>query len=522
MFFGAQDSPAQADASTMHARETRSDPHAGRRTLAVAVLLAAALACAALALALVSPGRALAEEPEGPSFSDAVTTTGPTPPPGVHPLTGARDSVGTAGEVLLSDVPAYIWHDGCAPTSLGMIVGYYDGHGFPDLVPGDASDQTTNAAVDQAIASHGSFADPGNWEDYALPKENDDNVLADRSELPTGDEHASDSIADFMQTSWSVDGLPYGWSGISMVAPAFRQYVALVAPSVTATATDYWYNTSWGSSQLAFPVLQGEIDAGRPMVFYVDCTGDGISDHAIAVIGYRETGGYPEYAYWDTWDRTVQWSRFRQVSPLYKWGVFGGTTFALSTSGQAADLSRPVTTVTGLPAGWSAAPLTLTFAATDEGSGVAAIEAAVDDAGLAPLDGLSATVEVSGQGVHTVRYRARDRSDNVEATHSCTVRIDGEGPATSARAVRVRRGARATLRYEVDDLTPSAAVRLVVRTLSGRARARLLPGWRTTGGMHGMVWRATLPRGTYRLCVYATDQAGNRQATAGSAPLVVR
>ena len=40
--------------------------------------------------------------------------------------------------------------------------------------------------------------------------------------------------------------------------------------------------------------------------------------------------------------------------------------------------------------------------------------------------------------------------------------------------------------------------------------------------MHGMVWRATLPRGTYRLCVYATDQAGNRQATAGSAPLVVR
>jgi hypothetical protein len=490
-----------------------------RRSLPATALLAAALACAALAL--VSPGLALAGDSEGPSFSDAVTTTGPTPPPGVHPLTGTRDVVGTAGEVLLSDVPAYIWHDGCAPTSLGMILGYYDGHGFPDLIPGDASSQVANPSVSQAIASHGSPADPGHWEDYALPREDDDDILSDRSELPAGDEHVSDSLADFMETSWSVRGLRYGWSFINLVGSAFRDYVALADPTVTAATADYWYG-SGSSSRLTFAVLQGEIDAGRPMVFYVDCTGDGVSDHAVAAIGYRDTGADPEYAYWDTWDRTVQWSTFRAVSSAYKWGVYGGTTFALSTGGDTADLSKPVTTVSGAPAGWSTAPVTLTFTATDRGSGVASIEAALDTGGFAILTGSPATLEVTGQGVHTVWFRARDESDNVEATRSCTVSIDTGGPTTSAHAARVRRGARVTLQYEVDDLTPSVAVRLVVRTLSGRARATLRPGWRTTGDAHGAAWRATLPRGTYRLWVYATDQAGNVQATAGSARLVVR
>ena len=50
----------------------------------------------------------------------------------------------------------------------------------------------------------------------------------------------------------------------------------------------------------------------------------------------------------------------------------------------------------------------------------------------------------------------------------------------------------------------------------------LLPGLRPTGELLSASWRATLPRGRYRLWVYATDQAGNRQATAGSARLVIR
>jgi len=74
----------------------------------------------------------------------------------------------------------------------------------------------------------------------------------------------------------------------------------------------------------------------------------------------------------------------------------------------------------------------------------------------------------------------------------------------------------------VDDLTPKASVRLVVRTPSGRRCAVLRPGWRRTGVLQLAPWRATLRRGVYRLWVYAVDEAGNRQAAMRSARLVIR
>ena len=102
------------------------------------------------------------------------------------------------------------------------------------------------------------------------------------------------------------------------------------------------------------------------------------------------------------------------------------------------------------------------------------------------------------------------------------MKIDAEPPVTSARAASVRRGARVTLRYRVNDLTPKASVRLVVRTLAGQRRATLRLGWRGTNAARSLSWRCTLARGSYRVAVFATDQAGNRQATAGSARLTVR
>ena len=517
MVTGAQDFRAHADAVSVRPLVATSPGRRLRGTL----LAAAAVLLAAAALACALPGRALAEELVATSFADALTTTGPTPPPNVRVSSRSLlDAPAAAGEVLLGAVPAYKWRDGCAPTSVGMVLGYWDASGFPDLIAGDASTQT--AAANQAIASHGSSSAPGHWEDYAQPKEYaGSGVLDDKSEEPEGDEHASDSIADFMQTSRSVRGLSYGWSFTSMVGPAFADYVALADPPTTVTAKDYYYD-GYTAHRLTFAVLQAEIDAGRPLVLYVDSSGDGVSDHAVTGIGYRETGGYPEYACWDTWFTSVRWSRFREVSSGYAWGVNGGTAFSLTPSDPSVDVSRPVTTVSGADDGWSATPVTLTFTATDTGSGVDFIEAGVDGADLESLGGSPATLEVGGQGVRLVSYRATDKNGNVEPTRTCTVRVDVEGPVTTARATSVRRGARITLRYRVDDLTPKASVRLVVRTLSGRLRATLRPGWRATGAPHGATWRATIPRGTYRVWVYATDQAGNGQTVTGRARLTVR
>ena len=480
--------------------------------LAVAGLLAAA------AVAFALPGPVLAGAPVQASFSGALTTTGPTPPPGVVPPSGARGTLAGAGEVLLSGVPAYIWRDGCAPTAAGMLVAFYDGRGFPGLIPGDAATQTD--AADQAIASHGSSGGPRHYEDYALPKDDGHELLDDRSESPAGDEHADDCLADFMGTSRSALGLAYGWTYTSQVGQAVQDFVARVYPSATVDHTDYSASSSDRNS--LFDRLRAEIDACRPVILYVDSSGDGVSDHAVVGVGYRETGGYPEYACLDTWYASVRWSRFRDDAAEQKFEVFGATTISVTSPDPATDTTDPVTTVEGADGGWSATPVTLEFDATDDLAGVDRIEAGVDGAALEPLDGVPCTLVIAAQGAHTVSYHAADKRGNVEATRTCSVRIDAEAPVTVVRAARVRQGARVSLRYRVDDVTPRARVRLVVRTLSGRSRATLRPGRRATGALLSASWRATLPRGVYRVWVYATDEAGNRQVAPGSARLTIR
>jgi hypothetical protein len=414
-----------------------------------------------------------------------------------------------------------------------MVIGYYDGHGFPDLVAGDASSQSANPAVSQMIASHGSASDPRHYEDYALPRESDGSILADRSAPPAGDEHADDSVADFMHTSRSAEGLAYGWSYTNMAGPAFVAYVESRLTGVTASYRNLYYGSS-----LTFATLQQEIDAARPLVLVVDSSGDGVTDHAVVSIGYRETSGFPEYACWDTWYATVRWQQFRGLSASYAWGVYGATSLSLtpsaspspspppspspSPSPEPGDLTAPVTTVHGSDSAWHRSAVTLTFSAVDAGgSGADSTQADVDWAGWAPLSGMPAALSVAGQGVHTVRYRSIDLAGNIEEARACTVKIDAGRPTTWARAARVRRGARVTLRYRVTDLTPRANVRLVVKTTAGAPRKTLRPGWRGTNALRSASWRCTLARGTYRFFVYATDQAGNRQKVAASARLTV-
>jgi hypothetical protein len=255
------------------------------------------------------------------------TTTGPTPPPSVVKTYAHTASRTTSDEHVIAGVPAYIWRDGCGPTATGMVVGYYDSHGFDDLIPGDASTQTT--AASQAIASDsrdGGAA--GHYQDYSVPRDDSGPVQPDKSELPAGDEHASNCIADFMHTSWSVEGLTYGASWTNMVGPAFIGYVKHEQPAYSATSVTSYVGDP--ASTATWNALKAEVDAGRPMVLIVDCTGDGAVDHAIAGIGYREGNGYPEYAYYNTWDSSVHWAQYRPPSSSYAWGIYGVTAFRMS------------------------------------------------------------------------------------------------------------------------------------------------------------------------------------------------
>ena len=247
---------------------------------------------------------------------DAQSTTGPVPPEGID--RGQQGDLAPEVQVVLSGVPAYIWHNGCGPTAAGMVIGYWDGQGFPDLVPGSASTQT--AAVNNMISSS------GNYNDYCLPIDSYPNLLPDKSEAPFGDEHPNDCVADLMRTSQSYYSNYYGWSWYSDVDNALQGYVSMVAPHYTATVVNQpWGTFTWNS-------FRAEIDAGRPVVLLVDTDGDGGTDHFVTAYGYRDDGGTNQYACRDTWDTGIHWYNFAQMASGRPWGIYGATTFRLSGS----------------------------------------------------------------------------------------------------------------------------------------------------------------------------------------------
>ena len=62
--------------------------------------------------------------------------------------TSLEGSASSRGLGWISGVPAYLWRCGCAPTAAGMVLGYWDSHGYPNF-PGEAT-----LIADLAFAMH--------------------------------------------------------------------------------------------------------------------------------------------------------------------------------------------------------------------------------------------------------------------------------------------------------------------------------------------------------------------------------
>jgi Peptidase_C39 like family len=247
------------------------------------------------------------------------STTGPTPPPGI--IRNYRAP--SAAQVVIPGVPAYLWRHGCGPTALGMVIGYWDGHGYPNLVPGDASTQTSQ--VNAMIADdHGSAvcnSDYGDhYRDYSCPIDYSPNpIQPDKSSL--GGAHSGNCVADFMKTSWSAMSNYYGWSWFDDVEPAFIDYVGYINPAYVPASTSYFF------SQFTWSDYKREIDAGRPVVLLVDTDGNGGTDHFVTGIGYDDAT--MQYGIYDTWDRNIHWFQWRQLG-TGAWSIYGLTLFDFS------------------------------------------------------------------------------------------------------------------------------------------------------------------------------------------------
>ncbi len=200
--------------------------------------------------------------------------------------------------VCLSGVPAYNWYHGCGPTAAASIIGYYDLKGYDNLFQAsgwDAVKLTANVQDEISSPAHNAKYDP----------------TPDNPALPVPE---MTSIACWFGTS--VDPVPYGGSYQSWACGMFEAYAASRGYDCISTQ-DYYGIFGWED-------LVAEIDAGRPMMFLVDFTGDGECDHFVPVFGYDDRGAAGRYyACYTTWSENedVVWKQLRWLSSSYSWGV---------------------------------------------------------------------------------------------------------------------------------------------------------------------------------------------------------
>jgi hypothetical protein len=273
------------------------------------------------------------------------STSGPTPPKAVLMHDTAREfmlmGAPPISPVVISGVPDYLWRHGCGPTAVGNVVGYYDSHGYDDLITGDANTQTND--TNQAMASGGDSGNPntpGNerhYEDYSRPEDDktpgiltDDYITAGR--IPP---HANDCIGDYQRTSQSnhpLGGNRYGWSWSNDLGPSFTGYVNQQNPTYNPTYTEY----QWSTGTLTWAVLTNEINNNRPMVFLVDSDGSGGTDHFVAVVGYDAATN--QYACHDSWQPAgVRWETFQGMAAGRIFGIWGGWSLQL---GQPSEITK--------------------------------------------------------------------------------------------------------------------------------------------------------------------------------------
>lgn len=208
---------------------------------------------------------ALADDPNlnGPQQ----TTTTSTPPMEVEIRDAAKILLGAppTSPVIIAGVPDYLWRHGCGPTALGNVIGYYDTHGYNDLIVGDANWQTND--VNQAMASGGDSTNPEpngsekHYRDYSCPEDDlTPGMLLDEYITQGRNPHPDDCIGDYMKTSQCMSNNRYGWSWSYDMGPAFVGYVNQQNASYNPTYTEY---SPISGRTLTWAVMTNEIDNGR-------------------------------------------------------------------------------------------------------------------------------------------------------------------------------------------------------------------------------------------------------------------
>ena len=268
----------------------------------------------------------------------------PTPPVNVSRAVVSVDHL-TASAVILNDVPTSEWTYGCTATSAGMIFGYYDRTGYPDMYTGPTNGGVcpltdlgqgiptnprypisgscyiiatengkdgvnSSAHVDDYWISYGSAGpDPweGNWPEHTWGLCTADFLGTnqwkwDYSSYP-GTDGTKDTNTDGSTAIWNYnDGSKlYDWCP----GPAYGLPTTSCCHGMRLFAESRGYSVDANYNQLTdnqnsngftFAEFQSEINAGRPVLIHV-------IGHTMVGMGY-DAGTNSIYIH-DTWDNNM-------------------------------------------------------------------------------------------------------------------------------------------------------------------------------------------------------------------------
>ena len=211
----------------------------------------------------------------------------------------APDEKIVVGEVVggvLSNTPDYDWWYGCAPTAAGMIMGYYDTHGYQDLfynnlVPGGTAEPSTFGGG--PYIANDTIASQAHIEDYY--------VAYGETGDPAAGGHSDNCLADFMETSKdsadNSDGATtfYYYQSGTRFKPKTIEDLGLENKSGMYGIKEwvehngYTYETLYNryidsvanDTGITFADFKAEIDAGRPAILHLE-------GHSMVAYGYTE------------------------------------------------------------------------------------------------------------------------------------------------------------------------------------------------------------------------------------------
>jgi hypothetical protein len=202
-----------------------------------------------------------------------------------------------------------------------------------------------------------------------------------------------------------------------------------------------------------------------------------------------------------------------------------GVPSPLRTAVVRVDATLPLLTLNGVPSGWSSGPVRLVAIASDRLSGMAAAgpagpftAIAVDDGAPTRTPGDTASGWVSGSGIHTVVFYARDAAGNLadgtagsETPGSAVVRIDEVPPRVEFAATQDP-GEPERIEASVSDpLSGASGERgsIAIRPTATHARFEALPT-RVSANRLIAHWDSdSFPPGKYEFRATGFDAAGN-------------